>query len=167
MRCWPRIWATSSNGPTLLASASGGYNALQESGGQRLFTATAGRRFANGRLGLLAGFSGSSLTRGSENFEAEYDEGYLADFESRDYQIERERVGFNGSADVRLNPNNTLMFKGIWNRFSDYEVNNRLRFPRCNSNGRSPYSHRRRWTPRPSWTSTAPTRTTSTGSRAT
>ena len=70
--------------PTLLASASGGYNALQESGGQRLFTATAGRRFANGRLGLLAGFSGSSLTRGSENFEAEYDEGYLADFESRD-----------------------------------------------------------------------------------
>ena len=49
------------------------------------------------------------------------------------------------------------MFKGIWNRFSDYEVNNRLRFPRRNSNGRSPYSHRRRWTPRPSWTSTAPT----------
>ena len=143
--------------PTLLASASGGYNALQESGGQRLFTATAGRRFASGRLGLLAGFSGSSLTRGSENFEAEYDEGYLADFELRDYQIERERVGFNGSADVRLNPNNTLMFKGIWNRFSDYAVNNRLRFPRCNSNGRSPYSHRRRWTPRPSWTSTAPT----------
>ena len=67
-----------------VVDAVSGYNALQESGGHRLFTATAGRRFANGRLGLLAGFSGSSLTRGSENFEAEYDEGYLADFELRD-----------------------------------------------------------------------------------
>jgi TonB-dependent receptor len=119
--------------PTLLASASGGYNALQESGGQRLFTGTAGRRFANGRLGLLAGFSSSSLTRGSENFEADYSEGYLADFQLRDYQIERDRNGFNASADVRLDSNNTLMFKGIWNHFNDYEVNNRLRFRPPNS----------------------------------
>jgi len=54
--------------PTLLFSASGGYNALQESGDQRLFTATAGRRFEAGRFGLLAGFSSSALHRGSDGF---------------------------------------------------------------------------------------------------
>jgi TonB-dependent receptor len=119
--------------PTLLFSASGGYNALQESGNQRLFTATAGRQLAAGRFGLLAGFSSSALHRGSENFEATYSDGYLGDFELRDYQIDRDRNGFNASADVRFSPNSALTLKGIWNRFNDYEVNNRIRFRPPNS----------------------------------
>lgn len=73
------------------------------------------------------------MTRGSENFEAEYDNGSLADFELRDYQVERDRNGFNASADVRLTSNSSLVFKGIWNRFNDYEVNNRERFRPPNS----------------------------------
>jgi TonB-dependent receptor len=119
--------------PTLLFSAGGGYNALQDSGGQRIVTATAGRRFADGRAGILAGFSSSSLTRGSENFEPTYNAGYLADLQLRDYQIERERNGFNASGDVRLGNTGSLVFKGIFNKFSDYEVNNRIRFRPPNS----------------------------------
>lgn len=119
--------------PTLLLSATGGYNALQESANQRMFTATAGRRFSDGRFGLLAGFSSSALTRGSENFEAEYEDGYLADLQLRDYQIERDRNGLNASGDVRLGNNGSLMVKGIFNKFNDYEKNNRIRFRPPNS----------------------------------
>jgi TonB-dependent receptor len=114
--------------PTVLFSASGGYNALQRSYDQQLFSGTAGRRFSNGRFGLLAGFSASRLTRGSENFEAEYDEGYLADLQLRDYQISRDRYGFNLSADVRASDNSAFTLRAIVNRFEDYEVNNRIRF---------------------------------------
>ena len=119
--------------PTLLMSATGGYNALQESFDQRIFTATAGRRFSDGRFGLLAGFSSSALTRGSENFEVEYDDGNLGDMQLRDYQIERERNGLNASADVRLGNSGSLMFKSIFNKFNDYERNNRIRFRPPNS----------------------------------
>jgi TonB-dependent receptor len=119
--------------PTLLLSASGGFNALQDSWEQRLFSATGGRRFADGRVGLVAGFSSSALTRGSENFEAAYASGYLGDLQLRDYQIERSRNGFNASADVRLGDGGALVVKSIFNHFRDYEVNNRIRFRPPNS----------------------------------
>jgi TonB-dependent receptor len=119
--------------PTALFSASGGYNRLQRSGNQQLFSGTAGRRFAGGRVGLLAGGSSSQLTRGSENFEAVYDAGNLSDLQLRDYQIDRNRYGVNVSADARLGDNASLIFKSIFNRFEDYEVNNRERFRPANS----------------------------------
>jgi TonB-dependent receptor len=114
--------------PTLLFSAAGGYNALQDSRDERQFTLTAGRRFFGGRTGLLAGFSSSRLERGSENFEAVYAAGYLDDLQLRDYQIERSRNGVNLSADVALANSGTLTFKSIYNKFNDYEINNRIRF---------------------------------------
>jgi TonB-dependent receptor len=114
--------------PTLLFSAAGGYNALQRDYGQSQFTGTLGRRFAGGRLGLLVGFSATSLTRGSENFEVEYADGSLGDLQLRDYQIQRERYGVNVSADARVSNTSTLSIKTILNEFKDYEVNNRIRF---------------------------------------
>jgi TonB-dependent receptor len=114
--------------PTALFSASGGYNALQRSGDQQLFSGTAGRRFAGGRFGALIGGSSSRLTRGSENFELEYDDGDMEGMELRDYQIDRDRYGLNLSADARVSDNATFVFKGIFNKFQDYEVNNRETF---------------------------------------
>lgn len=114
--------------PTLLASVGGGYNALQRDYGQRQFSGTAGRRLADGRLGVLVGGSASSLDRGSENFEAVYDTGNLSDLQLRDYQIARERYGLNFSADNRLGDSHVVTFKGIFNEFKDYEINNRIRF---------------------------------------
>ncbi len=121
------------NRPTLLGSASGGYNALQRSNDQWRANFTAGRRFGSGRVGLLVGGTGSSLDRGSENFEAEYDNGNLADLQLRDYAIVRQRYGVNLSADTRLSAAHSLTFRGIFNEFKDEEVNNRIRFRPPNS----------------------------------
>ncbi len=119
--------------PTMLFSLAGGYNALQQNYGQRQFSATLGRRFADGRFGLLVGGSGSSLNRGSENFEAQYAAGSLADLQLRDYQIKRQRYGLNVSADTKLGNNGSLTVKSIFNEFKDYEVNNRERFRPTNT----------------------------------
>lgn len=119
--------------PTLLFSLAGGYNALQEDYDQRKFGATFGRRFSDGRLGLLVSGSASSLERGSENFEATYASGNLADLQLRDYQITRERYGVNVSADTRIGSGGSLAVKSLFNEFRDYEVNNRERFRPSNS----------------------------------
>ena len=119
--------------PTMLFALAGGYNALQRSADQRQYNGTIGRRFAGGRAGLLVGGSGSSLTRGSENFEAVYGDGGLSDLQLRDYMIERERYGVNASGDVRLGNSGSLSMKAIFNEFKDYEINNRLRFRPPNS----------------------------------
>lgn len=111
---------------TALFSAGGGFNALQRDFGQQQFSGAVGGRTGGGRVGLLASFSGSSLNRGSENFEVEYDDGDLDVLEFRDYQIDRSRYGFNLTSDVRLSATDSLVFKGIFNEFRDYEVNNRL-----------------------------------------
>ncbi|MGE3277701.1 MAG: TonB-dependent receptor [Vicinamibacterales bacterium] len=119
--------------PTMLFSASGGYNALQESADQRLFSGTVGRRFAGGTVGGLLSGSSSNLTRGSENFEAEYDDGDLDDLQLRDYQIERNRYGLNASVDVKPSDSASFIFRTIVNRFEDYERNNRTRYRPGNS----------------------------------
>lgn len=111
--------------PTMLASAAGGYNALQEDGGQRQASGTFGRRVANGRIGFLVGGSAAHLNRGSENFEVDYNEGLIDELQTRDYIIERERYGVNTSVDVKANQNSSFIFRGIFNKFRDYEVNNR------------------------------------------
>lgn len=113
--------------PTMLFALGGGYNGLQDDWDQRQANGTLGRRFDGGRLGLLVGGSASNLNRGSENFEAEYDDGDLDDMQLRDYIVNRERYGLNGAADVRL-PNGGLTVRGIFNEFRDYEINNRVRF---------------------------------------
>jgi TonB-dependent receptor len=118
---------------TALFSMAGGYNSLQRDYGQQMYSGTVGRRFASGRLGLLLGGSASNLHRGSENFEAQYSSGNLADLQLRDYQIHRERYGLNITGDARLGNNGTLTVRSIFNEFKDYEVNNRERFRPSNS----------------------------------
>lgn len=116
------------NRRTLLFSAAGGYNKLQSSGDQKQFSGTVGTRFANGRAGILVAGSSSQLTRGSENFEAQYSSGALSDLQLRDYQIERNRYGLNVALDGKLGTNSLFSLKSIVNRFEDYEVNNRERY---------------------------------------
>lgn len=111
--------------PTMLFGAAGGYNALQKDGGQRQANGTAGRRFNDGRVGVLLGGSATYLERGSENFEADYDDGALEELQTRDYIITRERYGLNGAADYRATNDASFAVRGIFNKFRDYEVNNR------------------------------------------
>jgi TonB-dependent receptor len=116
------------NKPTLFFEAAGGYHALQRSADQQYASGTAGRRFNDGKFGILAGFSANRRVRGSENFEVEYSGNTMADMQLRDYAIERNRYGFNTSMDYRVTPTSSLNFKAIVNRFEDYEVNNRIRY---------------------------------------
>lgn len=111
--------------PTMLFSLGTGYNALQDDYGQQQAAGTVGRRFAGGRAGFMLGGSASALDRGSENFEAEYDDGFLDVLELRDYIVNRERYGVNGALDVRASDTTQFVVRGIFNRFRDYEVNNR------------------------------------------
>ena len=119
--------------PTMLFQAAGGYNALQGDAGQRQFSGTVGGRFADGKFGVLLGGSASNLNRGSEDFEAAYSNGSLSDFQLRDYQIARDRYGFNTTVDVRASDNASFIFRTILNDFNDYERNNRVRFRPSNS----------------------------------
>lgn len=114
--------------PTMLFTAGGGYNALQGSGNNSIFSGTYGRRSPDGRFGFLIGGSASMLDRGSENFEVEYDDGEIDAMELRDYQVRRERYGLNLTTDFRANANTSFVVRGIFNDFQDYEVNNRLIF---------------------------------------
>lgn len=116
------------NKPILFFELAGGYHALQRSADQQYASGTAGRRFNNGRVGLLAGFSASRRVRGSENFEVEYDDDTMDDMQLRDYAIERNRYAFNTALDLQLSDTSTLTLKAIVNRFEDYEVNNRIRY---------------------------------------
>lgn len=96
--------------------------------GQGNVSITGGGRFAGGRLGLLGSASYNDVNRGSDNFEAEYDDGALDDLQLRDYTINRERTGFTGVLDYRLSPDSSFTVRGVYNGFSDQEFRRRTRY---------------------------------------
>ncbi len=104
----------------LSASVGAGYNDINGEG-STTGAFTWGDRFADGAFGVM--FSGSyfDTDRGSENFEAEYDDGFLGALEYRDYTINRERIGLATNLDWVLSPDSTVSFKGTWNHFDDQE----------------------------------------------
>ncbi|MEM7587788.1 MAG: TonB-dependent receptor [Acidobacteriota bacterium] len=84
-----------------------------------------GERFSEGRTGLVLALSTMETDRGSENFEPEYDDSELAEFQLRDYLLTRERDGFNIDLDHRASESSELRFHGIWNEFGDDEFRRR------------------------------------------
>ena len=107
-------------------TVAGGYNRLMTDWGQGTFTGTGGRRFAGGALGVILTGSANDVNRGSDNFESEYDDGYLGAFELRDYTINRERYGLNGALDYQASPSSALTVRGIFNSFADQEYRRRV-----------------------------------------
>lgn len=84
-----------------------------------------GERFHDDRLGILLAGSTLETDRGSENFEPEYDDGELAEFQLRDYLLTRERDGLNADLDYRASEASELRFHGLWNEFGDDEFRRR------------------------------------------
>jgi TonB-dependent receptor len=101
-----------------------GFNDLASTWGQFIGGVTLGRRFAEGKWGVLVGGSASSSKRASENFEVEYDDGELDTFENRRYDFTRKRYGINGALDYRPGPNTQYALNGIFNYYDDDEVRN-------------------------------------------
>ena len=112
----------------------GGYNILAEEptfNGSLIF----GDRYANNKLGVILSASYFDNNLGSDNVEAEwiyddtnendrFDEGedfWTEEVQIRQYYLQRIRQSYSLSLDYKLNSNNTIFFKGMYNRRKDWE----------------------------------------------
>jgi TonB-dependent receptor len=107
--------------PRAFFTFAGGHNSLMSDSAQGSLSGVIGRRFNEGRTGVLLAFSATNSNRGSDNFEVAYDDGDLEELQVRDYTINRKRYGVNGSLDFRTAGQTAYWIRGIWNRLSDQE----------------------------------------------
>lgn len=106
----------------IAATIAGGYNDLTE-GGITNGNFTWGERFgADKKLGVLVAASYYDTDRGSDNFEAEYDDGDLETLDLRDYVINRKRTGATVSLDYRVSDRMSLFGRALWNDYEDTET---------------------------------------------
>jgi TonB-dependent receptor len=104
----------------------GGYYADQRDGDGIQAGASYGGRFSDGGIGLMLSASYTDITRNNENFEADnWEDGEPLEFQTRDYNTNRERAGFVGAFDWRASDSSTYRLKGIYNEFSDQEFRRR------------------------------------------
>lgn len=94
-----------------------------------------GERFANDKLGVIVSGSIFDNNLGSDNVEAEwvynddndndqYDEGegyYPEEIQIRQYYLQRIRRSASLGLDYKINPNHTLLLRGIYNQRNDWE----------------------------------------------
>ena len=105
----------------------GGYYGDQRDGSGVQAGATWGGRFADGDVGLLLSGSYTDIERNTENFEADsWEDGAPLEFETRDYNVTRERKGFVGALDWRATDSSVYRIKGIFNDFGDQEYRRRV-----------------------------------------
>jgi TonB-dependent receptor len=110
----------------------GGYHGDQRDGSGVQAGATYGSRFSDGAFGLMLSASYTDIERNTENFEADnwndLEDGQPAEFETRDYNVTRERKGFVGALDWRATANSVYRIKGVFNEFGDQEYRRRTRY---------------------------------------
>lgn len=88
----------------------------------------------NERFGISGGVSYYDRDTSTDNIEAEgweiSDNGilYASDVEYRDYDVNRKRVGYNLSADYRVNDNTVVYGRALYSIFDDFEERRRLVF---------------------------------------
>ncbi len=86
-----------------------------------------GNRFADDALGVVLSASYTDITRNTENFEAEdYENGVPEEFQTRDYNVNRERLGLVAALDWRASASSVVRIKGIYNEFADQEFRRRV-----------------------------------------
>lgn len=103
-----------------------GYNELASddlTGADLLFS----RRFAGDRLGLVTTLSYEDQNRASDTFEATYDDGLPEEFELRDYEVERKRIGAHLGLDYDATEQLSFKLTGSYAQFDDQEYRRRLR----------------------------------------
>ncbi|QZE12742.1 TonB-dependent receptor [Halosquirtibacter laminarini] len=119
------------NRQTLSTTFSTGWNVVAQKPSYNGFLLW-GNRFFKSKLGVVLSVSYQNNELGSDNIEAEWensDQGmYTSDFQIRQYYIQRERVSYSSTVDLKLNPNHTIKATGIYNQRKDWENRYRLRY---------------------------------------
>jgi TonB-dependent receptor len=111
---------------TMLNANLGGYYGDLRDGDGVQAGFSYGNRFSSDTVGLLLAASYTDITRNSENFEADsWEDGQPLEFETRDYNVNRERLGFVGALDFRVGDSGSYRIKGIYNEFADQEYRRR------------------------------------------
>lgn len=126
-------------GLRLSATAASGLNLLSQkpiwTGGLIL-----GNRFANNRIGFILSASINQHDFGSDNVEGEWEnevesplsgedievDPYMGEMDIRTYLVERIRRSLQGSLDFKLDDNNTIIVRGMYNWRDDWENRYRL-----------------------------------------
>jgi TonB-dependent receptor len=103
------------------ATIAGGYADIsQDYIGAASFTL--GRRFSDGKTGILFALSGNKSNKASDDQEPEYDEGNLIDLQLRDYTLTRERYAVNFSFDQQLSSGSELFLRALYDKYKDSEI---------------------------------------------
>ena len=113
----------------VLGTAGGGYNQMLESYNQSNFGLTAGRRFDDGKLGMIVSGSSSTTRRGNQDMEVVYTPtNTIQELNPRWYQVNRRRIGFTGALDLKPDAGSKYFLRGVFNRFiDDHENRQRVR----------------------------------------
>lgn len=86
-----------------------------------------GQRFANDKFGVIASLSYEDTDRGTDNFEVEYDDGLPDEFEQRDYEVNRKRIGGHFSLDFQPSSQASFSLNTTYAQFDDQEFRRRLK----------------------------------------
>ena len=119
-------------GQRISATLGSGYNALTERG-MALGSFVYGNRFADNRLGLVVSGSAFNHHLGSDNIEAEWEQGsgdraFVGEMDVRRYDVQRLRRSVSTSLDYQLSDVSSLNFRAMYNHRDDWENRWRLRY---------------------------------------
>jgi TonB-dependent receptor len=119
----------------VVGAIAGGYNDMLKSTNQNMFSLTAGRRLAGGRLGAVGSLSRSDIRRGNQDMEVVYTPAFLLnELNPRYYQVRRGRFGATGAVDFRAGDSTSFTVRSVFNRFiDDHENRQRVRWAVANS----------------------------------
>lgn len=101
---------------------------------------TYGDRFFNNKLGMMAAVSFQNAPSGSDDVEFEYKDNkqggvVLAEAQTRQYYVTRERQSYSIAFDYKINSNHKLTLQGIYNRRHDWENRYRITYKDLNKTG--------------------------------
>lgn len=118
------VTRSASSGMRLSGTAASGYNLLSE---KPIWTGgvVVSNRFLDDKLGVVLSGSYNNHDFGSDNIEAEWDEGdngaFVSSFEHRIYEVQRIRRSISLGLDYEINPSHKLYVNGMYNHRDDWE----------------------------------------------
>jgi TonB-dependent receptor len=122
------------NGLRVSGTLGSGYNFLRDEP-IYLGSVVVGNRFADGKLGVIVSGSIHDHKLGSHNYEADWEDGAIDEFQVRLYDLQRVRRSVSTTIDYNFNKNNSVTFKALYNHRDDWENRFRTDYEKIDDNG--------------------------------